>query len=346
MKKNYLFTILFTFPLISFSQITITENDVIDVSDVLEQGIDTSGTFVHPPSGSDMEWNFSALDEHLSETLAIGAAQWFDGSSEFPDANIATTDDDGNEIFIRKDSEALDFLGLYGDVFGSGDDEAVYFDPQNRIISFPSTMGTTFTNTFSFSFVNYDIDNTDSVLVDITNEQDSEIDGWGEVTTPFGTFDVIRQVVQEIQTTEVEAYLFGNVVFTNEEKDTTYTVRYWSNDPSTGFPVVEYNFDPVSNEISGDIEWLKSAPVTAVGNEAIDLIELYPNPAIEQVTLTNTQKGQMIVVFDIAGKQIMSIDVNSDVSTFPVSTLNTGTYFVKILNREGQTISNKKLIKK
>jgi hypothetical protein len=346
MKKNYLFTILFTFPLISFSQITITENDVIDVSDVLEQGIDTSGTFIHPLSGSDMEWDFSALDEHLSETLAIGAAQWFDGSSEFPDANIATMDDDGNEIFIRKNSDALDLLGLYGDVFGSGDDEAVYFDPQNRIVSFPSTMGTSYTNTFSFSFVNYDIDNTDSVLIDITNEQNSEIDGWGEITTPFGTFDVIRQVVQEIQTTEVEAYLFGNVVFTNEEKDTTYTARYWSNDPSTGFPVVEYDFNMLDNSIQGSITWLKSSPVTAVGNEAIDLIELYPNPAIDQVTLTNTQKGQIIVVFDIVGNQIMTNDANSDISTFSVAVLKAGTYFVKVINREGDFLTSKKLIVK
>jgi hypothetical protein len=345
MKKNYFFTILFTFPLISFSQITITENNVIGVSDVIEQGIDTSGIFIHPQGGNDQEWDFLNVQEHLSDVLAIGAAQWFNGASYFPDANVATEGDDGNEIFLRKNSDALDLLGIYGDLFDSGDDEAIYFDPQNRIISFPSTMGTTFTNTFSFSFVNYDVPNIDSMTIELTTEQNSEIDGWGEVTTPFGTFEVIRQVVQEIQTVDITGYLFGNAIFTDQEEVTSYISRYWSNDPNTGFPVVEYNFDPVSNEISGHIDWMKSAPISQVAENTFSAVQLYPNPATDKVSIVGVTQGQYILIFDLLGNEVMHSIAQTESETLSISKLKTGSYFVKVYDASGEAIGVKKLVK-
>jgi hypothetical protein len=345
MKKILLLTTLFTTSILCYSQITITENNVIDVSDVLEQGIDTSGTFIHPSSGINMEWNFSSLNEHLSDVLALGAAQWFSGYSDFPNANIATVDTDGNELFIRKNSDGLDFLGAYGDLFDTGSNESIIFNPQNRVISFPSTMGTNFTNSFSFSVVNYSIPNTDSVLIDITTDQDSEIDGWGELTTPFGTFEVIRQVVEEVQTTNIEAYLFGTVIFSDESKDTAYTARYWSNDPSTGFPLVEYNYDMMSNTISEEITWLKSEPVTSLDEITANSFSLYPNPAVDETTLSGVDKGQKVVIYDVLGNVLLKNDIHGDLETIDLSNLKRGTYFVQINSMNGEILTRTKLVK-
>lgn len=347
MQKIYYLIAVCYLPISIQAQITLTANDVIDISDVLEQGIDTSETFTHPMGGNNMEWDFSSLQQHESDVLAIGASQWFDGSNEFPDANIATEDADGLEIFIRKNNDALDFLGIYGDVFETGTDDKLVFNPQDRIVSFPSTMGTTYNNSFSFSFVDYTFDNTDSVLIDITSTQSSEIDGWGEITTPFGTFEALRQVVEQIDTINIEAYLFGSIVFSDQEIDTLYTARYWSNDPSTGFPLVEYEFNMMDGSIENDITWLKSSPITSVDNAPKDQeIKLYPNPAQDDITIQHTSPGQNIILLDVLGNHLSTQKATSNKTTISVDKLNAGIYFIRITNEEEITIDQKKIVKK
>ena len=71
-------------------------------------------------------------------------------------------------------------------------------------------------------------------------------------------------------------------------------------------------------------------------------IEIYPNPAKNNINITNSNNS-IINIIDINGKTVLSDNVNSDMYNIDISKLNQGTYFVRIISEKVVTI--KKLIK-
>ncbi|MCX7549863.1 T9SS type A sorting domain-containing protein, partial [Xanthomarina sp. F2636L] len=67
-------------------------------------------------------------------------------------------------------------------------------------------------------------------------------------------------------------------------------------------------------------------------NELIDSLKLYPNPVIDNVTLSNSKSIniQSIKLFDISGRVVKSINVNSNSSriNIDISELASGSYFM------------------
>jgi hypothetical protein len=62
MKKHLLFGSLFLAGF-SFSQITVTESELVQPSDIVEQAFDQSNSITHMAAGTDLSWNYSALLE-------------------------------------------------------------------------------------------------------------------------------------------------------------------------------------------------------------------------------------------------------------------------------------------
>ncbi len=71
---------------------------------------------------------------------------------------------------------------------------------------------------------------------------------------------------------------------------------------------------------------------------------IYPNPAIDLVTLNNLPLGTTIQVTDMTGKTVIKTSVTSAEMTFDVQDMNEGIYFVTILNNTA-VIGTKKLVK-
>lgn len=82
--------------------------------------------------------------------------------------------------------------------------------------------------------------------------------------------------------------------------------------------------------------------------EFSNLISIYPNPADNQVVISNQTKQsiQKIVITDMSGKRIQEVNLNNSLAENPISiqSLPTGTYLLQIVG-EKQTVV-KKLIKK
>ena len=65
--KTRLFTVILTFITIhAFSQITVTDNDIIDIGDNIYEAIDdVSGSAIQiGPGGANQTWDFSFLQEN------------------------------------------------------------------------------------------------------------------------------------------------------------------------------------------------------------------------------------------------------------------------------------------
>jgi hypothetical protein len=59
-------------------------------------------------------------------------------------------------------------------------------------------------------------------------------------------------------------------------------------------------------------------------------LKLYPNPAVEQITLSGLQGGELITILDLNGRVLSRITGIGDTQSFNVSSLSKGIYLLTI----------------
>ena len=67
-------------------------------------------------------------------------------------------------------------------------------------------------------------------------------------------------------------------------------------------------------------------------------INVYPNPTSDYITVSNVQ-GSTVSVFDIVGKEVVSLNVNTNDVVINVANLPEGTYLVRVENAKGVATS-------
>jgi hypothetical protein len=349
MKRKLLFVLSLVTSATSFAQITINANDVIGFGEFIERTYDTIPAIAHGPAGVNQTWNYGALlNAHTTENFGFGAASWYAGNTEFPDANLGINDAASNStVFVRKNVDALDIMGVYGDLFGTGSDEALVFDPFDRLITFPSTYETEFFNTYTFDLT---LDGAafgvDSIVANNTTDKTSTFDAWGSVTTPFGTFDVIRQYVYEYSSTEIDAYLFGTSVFNDVIVEETHTYYFWTNDAGSRYAVLEYTYDPIADMVTEAI-WQSSAPVLALEEEGLPVssLNVFPNPTSELLTIEVDGLGaHNFEIVDGLGRTALKGNMEGNVTAISVAALENGIYTVRLTNNTTNQVTVQRFV--
>jgi hypothetical protein len=340
MKNTLLLSALFLSSSLS-AQIFITSAHFIDASDVVQIGIDNNPSISHTQAGPNQTWNYGELNINETNVIAMGMADWYSGASNFPQATLGTEDEDGIQVFFRKTTEAFDLMGVYGDFFGEGTNMAFAYTPYQRQLTFPSTYGTAFTNVSTLKVKLDDIEDFDSIVVTITTHRVSEMDAWGNLTTPYGTFPSIRQHIKDSTITDIKGYLFGFPIFTQTETEITHNYSFYSDAQNARYVLLQYNFDPETELLSG-VQWQTSAPVLNTPNVAVNEYTVYPNPAHNEVNIKfpTATSGDLVVV-DVLGKVVHQKTIqNSDFSQVDVSKWNPGVYFFQF------TTENNRITKK
>jgi hypothetical protein len=368
MKKTLFSLIMLTSIGICSSQAQITLNmvDVVDQGDVVEQASDTiPGAITIGGGGASQTWNFSTLNEDVLDTLSFKNPAPLPGSSNFPLSNIGMvdTDQDSSWIFLTKNGAGLFIDGSYQIQQG----QATVLSFVATIISFPSTMGTNFNGTWSGTIGGFDVSafglGLDSLKVTRGSTTSSNIDGWGNVTTPFGTFASLRQIVnqEDVDTTWEKSSATGlwtlispttigilagfGVNLTDISYDTTRTARWWTDDPTARYPIVEMDYE--ANGTVNNIDWQKATPTVGVDEQTISLsgVSLYPNPAKNQITVeTRLTDNNSIKILDVTGKLISDNSFTSNKITLSVSSLDNGVYFYNILDVAGNVLHSNKFV--
>lgn len=370
MKKTLLSLIMLTSIGIysSQAQITVNFSDVVGPGDVVEQAKDTLPSVNIGGGGGSQIWNFPSLAQHELDTLFFKNPSPMPGFSNFPLANMGLEDssEDSTWIFLTKNGTGLYVDGSYQ----IEDGQANIWPIVSTIITFPSTMGTNYGGSWNGTLVVFPIGLDpdgigplpfiDSVKVTRDASLTSNIDGWGTVTTPFATggFPAIRQIVIEeaIDTTWIAingsgvwnmldgltAGLFG---LDTIAYDTTRTARWWTDDPSSKFPIVEMDYE--ANGTVNSVAWQKSSPTVGVAEQAssINEVSLYPSPAATEITIeTSLSKNNSIKIMDATGKLISDYRFNTNKITLSVSEFDNGVYFYNIYDVDGNILHSNKFV--
>jgi hypothetical protein len=236
MKKAILILIIgFYISLSAQSQITIDSSDIGSPGDVISWVEDTltSGLTVSAASPNMQTWDFSSLGATGNQQVIFSIPSSVPGGSQFPDANLALNLG-GLDVFLEKRQDAIEIIGVSGDLLGQGAIVA-RFDAPYKLLSFPGNYGdsyneqTTFDSTaLDIDAIGTDISGVDSVRLERTVLNENTIDAWGEIILPNGTEQVLRIYSKET-TTDVatgRSPLLGWVIPIFSNTAVTHYYRY------------------------------------------------------------------------------------------------------------------------
>ena len=363
-RSMKLFYLILFFPFLAAAQISVDVNDFADGGDTVRFSITTNPGIDFATTGANMSWDFSDLSAESQELLeykdvslagplvsfTFGAfadetyqATNYTAATDIPlDAAGQFLPININEVnqFAKHSDSAIGLVGLAINV--EGNDIPVPSDTIETKFVLPLNFGDAY-NSRGYTYLNM---NPIFNLIWIQYRQrSSSVDGWGTITTPFGSFDCLR-VKHEI--TETDSVLIDFA--------------------GTGNPIwIELPVPP-----SVDYEWIAKnelAPILSIrttnagGNETVTQIkyrDIYlgldaginentlnlkigPNPVNNTLLINGLNEETPYQFLSLEGKVIQTGTGNHMNAKIDVSELKTGIFLIHI--GEGSQKFTKRIIK-
>ncbi len=374
--KSTVLSILFSFSVFCLTaQITVTNATFPAAGDTLKTVFDGMPTniVINPTGGAiGATWDFSGLQGVLTEQVFRPASE-ANGADQFPNADLFSGFGLAGENFYKITPNTFELIGYEGpDPANFGLNLSVPITP--ALIERRAPLE--FTDTYSADgaiLIAVSADDIpggildsfaltpDSLRLRIANERIGFVEGWGEVTIPGGTYDVIREKRTEYTETRLDIKIgigpfaewidvtdIAGLDFLGADTTTTYTFL----GETSKEPIAVVTVDDVDNDVVLFVEYKfndATTNVTYVNNGKPDIVA-YPNPAIESIRLEmmNLQSGDYTIkIYNILGVEIWkdNYTVNGDrIVKVDISEFRKGTYLYSLVNENGKTISTKRLI--
>ena len=125
---------------------------------------------------------------------------------------------------------------------------------------------------------------------------------------------------------------------TFELEEGTYDYKYYKNAGTSGAESGDNRSIEITEDVVINDTWI---PVTYISEISNNLV-VYPNPASDYVLISSDEVIKMIELYDLNGRNIKSLALNSNDYKIDLSVLNNGIYFLKIYTVNN--IINKKVI--
>jgi hypothetical protein len=344
MKQPLLLSlILFTGTL--SAQITIDQGDMPSIGDNIPRKSDTMTVHQGPGgSGPNQTWNFTNTSIFvLNENTSVVSVASTPSANQFSSSNLAMTNDNASYLYFNKSAQSFTTQGFSGDLLGTGVINAV-FTPALTLHQFPRTFGSTFTDTYG---INVTIPGASiNPLISQINYRRSSVvkdstDSWGQLTTPHGTFDVLRVHSMEIYTDSILALpLFPPVwQLISVTTDTTHSYSWLGKGGKLA--IAEMSFDSLG--APKIFKWTE-LPGLGVGlEEENKILSISPNPFVDVIIIEGLLNGE-VFLNDASGREInVNQTIDGAKTTLFVNDLPSGVYYVKT---KSSTLNNcYKLIK-
>ncbi len=341
------------------AQITITTADIATPGQVLHQATDSFPTTIAigTASATSQVWNMAALGQNAHDTLS------FLNYSSAPNANFSSANlviKEGwqnNYAYTINNSSSIQTLGLTGTLTLLGYPTAIT-DKDNAselLVNFPYTYNSTFTNNYrtyaKFPFGHNVTVSGFTVLIDSlrdhsTVKKTAIVDAFGTLTTPLGTYTVIRSKETKITHDTVDAYYAFPItpswhLNAQTSADSTTIYNFWAN--GLGYILASATMD--STGAVKRVSWLQSAPVgvgikevTESNNELV-----FPNPAQNEINfVADASQQKAIQIFDVTGRLIDIITITNNQTTINTSNYANGMYRYNIIGKDNSILNKGK----
>ena len=331
-------------PLIFIGQITISKNnfpssgDEYIYSNSSTNGIDVTLT------GANVTWDYSQLSSSGYDSLtyvsvsstpvpyqfyfnvpfssyrADYAIKGEDFQSPDPNNSVSITD---VFDFHKKNNSSIEMVGFGAKI--NGFPASIKYDTIDQLYPLPMTFGTT-DSTSAY----YLLDVPDLGTYGQHIQRKVEVDGWGELTTPYQNYTQtlrVKTTLYQRDTLKVEqpfslpGFAFNRPIQTRYE---WFTI-------GIGAPVLSITKqgNTTSNAKYMDVN------TTSINKISNYNLSIYPNPAKDRLHLAFPLENSTITITDLAGKTIYYEKFKTSID---ISTLIKGSYIITV-NKDGYKLS-------
>ena len=372
LKFQFLLLSLLLMATSSLAQINVDKSSLPAVGDSLRTVTDPLPPLLDLGHlGGENNWNFSALQGISSEEIVFDAEASAKGAL-FPDANLLISRAEGTDSYLSTKGDQQLLIGLANADPANLKFRAAYtFDPpyieKNTPLAYDDLNKANASIKIQvpaeeLSEAILDQLSTveiDSIRLEINFERADEVDAWGNLTIPNGTYEVLREKRIEYKTSKLEILSFLGWIdvtllaaseFPALARDTSTSYYFWSADAK--IPVAKINVNPNNEQQIVSASYLAdSLPVDIpyVSKDRKDLIA-FPNPAIDKVRFSFRNlpaDNYDLVIFNILGQKLWSqtyyVAGNHTVAV-DITNLRKGTYLYSLMHNKDKTLVTKRLM--
>lgn len=338
------------------SQITLHQTDFATGGDTIRMSTSTDLAIDFSSTGTNYIWDYSTLipssqqlkDFRPSSQLSLLSsfifgtfaptrykASYFIESSDIPVDQIgAVLGIPITDIFAftRNSTDSLTSIGF--SMVVSGTEIPFKSDTIEKRYDYPVDFNNT---TYSRGYTNIDLNPTVNAIYRQYRQHSSLVDGWGSITTPYGTFDALR-IKHDI--TELDSIYIGTFSIWLPISVPPATIYEWW---TTGQkePILRITTSTLGgNETVNTVEYRDLYRGLDAGiNELSDNFKIYPNPVLNSLTLKTAKQIEKVTIVDITGKIVKQISYNSSQQIeINTSDLVQGVYYLEIQSEDAKGI--------
>ncbi len=340
------------------SQISLTASDFPDSGDALVVSRAVDLQIDYSSTGPDYHWDFSNLSllsqsprEHssLSGTpflinMAYGPfavtayrASYYMPFSDLPlnqFGNLLPIQIENVYQYTKKASQRMTLVGYSASI--SGQDVPIKSDTIETKYVFPLEYGDEY---ISKGYTNLDLSMFIPAKWVQSRKRSSVVDGWGQITTPYGSFEVLRvqHRIEETDSVEYDGTSFGLDI------PVMYEYEWLAKEEK--IPVLKV----VTTEVMGmetviSIEYKDNEILGNASLTSSDQLVVYPNPAADELVISWKEGHKSAAVYSVDGALVGNFTFEGAVHTLNTSAFKPGIYFLSLNNGAG--IVNKSFIKK
>lgn len=340
---------LLLIPTVGFSQITITDADFGTSGDTVRMSSTTDLAVDFSSTGTSFNWDFTSFvaeSQTLLEFNNVSSASTlvqilFGGfapanyqASYFQVFDDLPIDQFGQLLpvnisnlfqFSKITSDSVSSVGISIDVDGN----QIPFRSEGieKRYALPLNFGDTYSGT---GFTEMDLNPIAEIIWRQRRTRSSEVDGWGTVTLPMGTFDVIRvrHTVEENDSLYQDFLGTGNPTWFGIDLPTAYIYEWIANGENEVVLRIE------TSEFGGmetvrNIEYRDSYDPNLASIDALDFVDvtIYPNPVTNSISIDGIN-GQLAYSIIDANGTMVKIGTISSQEPIDVSNLSSGNYVI------------------
>jgi hypothetical protein len=340
LRSVFVILSLIIFISVSSAQITITEGSIIPIGSAYTSYVLVMNpTDVNPGSpGENQTWEIPEYPWDYTSNVEIVNPDDTPYAGDFPTATFAVGAVDGDSwMFYGTSADAYYILGSASSSGASPYDDAGLVMPLP--LSFDSPGWTTVVNTTQ---------DMGGDIIRIESSTETSVDGWGTLTTPYGSNPVIRVFGH----TSSSSYMNGDLVFSTE-----FVGYMWYNQQGVKVGEISSDFDVTDpNFTTGTVNCADAAvpvdPIRGPVAENFIVGQNYPNPFNPTTSLPISLDKSCtveITVYNELGEVVSSMtrtfSPGEHTVGFDGSAWASGTYFANVRTNDQQITKKMQLVK-
>lgn len=331
------------------SPITLSNTNMPGNNDTLRYSnaqISSLGNYTQ--TGTNFNWNFASLipvsqgvrdfKSALSTPYAVFFLSFTGTGEKITDTLVSLLAVNITNYYLYYRKSTSNPNAYLGDGVGltiNGIPVPSYYSDKDEIYNFPMSYPKYDSTSFRFS-------TPSSTLIPFvyssTGNRATRVDGWGTITTPFGTAPCLRLVSNTYSKDSIKTS-FLPIPFNTHNRSYQWLTNAQVNGKNVRIPMLEISGNVINNNFTPTTVRYRDNPQVIAGMKETQLseaINFYPNPVKEHLFFNNDKAldGLEISILDVQGKLVLTKTVHSSdfgtTGSISVNALPTGIYTVQL----------------